>query len=153
MKLDLKSWLTGYILGVCGKPLPLVAKKEPTAYSYNGVVLPKLPEWDKTEYPYAIIYTDTASNKECLFVAKVPSVLYDNYGNGDYTFSAQNWGGSSPIKFENDGTNWVEGFLFPQHIKANTYIWSNYDIIDNKGLAGAAGSSYRVGTDPIPVYE
>lgn len=53
MKLDLKSWLTGYILGVCGKPLPLVAKKEPTAYRYNGIrtmtscstmTLLKLPE-------------------------------------------------------------------------------------------------------------
>lgn len=147
------SFTLGYLLAQCGPPLKL-PDKQPTAYSYNGVVLPKLPEWDKTVYPYAIIYTDTQSNKECLFVAKVPSILYDNSGNGNYTFSAANgWGGSNPIKFENDGTNWVDGFLFPQHIYASTYIWSNYDIKDPKGFAGPAGSVYRYGSDPIPVYE
>jgi hypothetical protein len=40
MKLDLKSWMTGYILGITGKPLPLV-QKTPIGYSYNGVVLPE----------------------------------------------------------------------------------------------------------------
>jgi hypothetical protein len=39
--IDMKSWLTGYILGITGKPLPIAAKKEPTSYSYNGVVLPE----------------------------------------------------------------------------------------------------------------
>ena len=32
---------------------------EPIAYSYNGTVWPALPEWDKTTYPYAILYTNT----------------------------------------------------------------------------------------------
>lgn len=35
------------------KPVPV--QDEPTMYSYNGTVLPKLPEWDKTAYPYACI--------------------------------------------------------------------------------------------------
>ena len=28
MKIDLKSWLVGLILGLCGKPLPVVKEEE-----------------------------------------------------------------------------------------------------------------------------
>ncbi|MBR5862186.1 MAG: hypothetical protein IKZ08_02550 [Bacteroidales bacterium] len=54
---DLKSWLIGLIVGLVEKPMLLNAvKKEPIAYLYNGVQLPKLPEWDKEQYPYAAVY-------------------------------------------------------------------------------------------------
>ena len=43
--IDLKSWLTGFALGLCGKPLPY-AKKTPIGYSYNGTVLPEEQEDD-----------------------------------------------------------------------------------------------------------
>lgn len=43
--IDMKSWLTGFALGLCGKPLPF-AKKTPIGYSYNGTVLPEEQESD-----------------------------------------------------------------------------------------------------------
>lgn len=151
-----KDFWTGVAMGLKSKGLPAKQDKQPIAYLYNGVQLPGLPEeWNSDERPYAVIYADTRTNKECLFVSKVPLILYDLNGDGNYTFSASGdgWGGSLPIKFENEGAKWVEGFLFPQHIEASTYIWSNYDIQDLKGLVGAAGSVYREGSEPIPVYE
>ena len=52
---NLQSFLIGYALGLSGKPLP-ISGGEPVAYLYNGVRLPKLPEWDKEKYPYVCIY-------------------------------------------------------------------------------------------------
>lgn len=49
----MNSFLKGLALGLAGKPLALA--KQPVAYLYNGVRLPKLPEWDRVAYPYAVI--------------------------------------------------------------------------------------------------
>ena len=115
---------------------------------YNGTLLPGLPEWDKEKYPYAIIHTDSPTNQYRLRISKVPLTLHDIDGN--YTFSANS--GIGYDGFECDGTEWVERGLGNPHIHASTYIWSNYDIIDNKGFAGEVGSVYRYGSDPVPAY-
>ena len=57
MNEKMRSSVMGLLLGQFSSPLPM-AQKEPVAYLYNGVVLPKLPEWDKETYPYAVIGVD-----------------------------------------------------------------------------------------------
>ena len=44
--------------------------KTPDGYSYNGVQLPKLPEWDKEMYPYAVISYREGINQYYLSVHK-----------------------------------------------------------------------------------
>lgn len=92
--IDLKSWLYGFCLGICGKPLPLAAKKTPTAYSYNGVVLPKLPEWDREKYPYAVVvwlalglcYLKCAKTP---FYATGETITQDYYVDGETVYYEQ----------------------------------------------------------------
>ena len=50
----MRSSVMGLILSLFSSPLPEV-QKQPVAYLYNGVRLPKLPEWDRETYPYATI--------------------------------------------------------------------------------------------------
>ena len=45
-----------FLLGKLLRRNLMAGVKEATMYSYNGVVLPKLPEWDKTKYPYAVMF-------------------------------------------------------------------------------------------------
>lgn len=53
-------------------------------YLYNGIELPKLPEWDKEKYPYAVIsYTDIGYSK--YYLLRVFSAL-------DYSPYTDNWG-------------------------------------------------------------
>ena len=44
------------------KPVPV---QTATMYSYNGTVLPALPEWDKETYPYAYIRYEDISKVYC----------------------------------------------------------------------------------------
>lgn len=82
------------------KPLPVadVEPDEPTMYlygheadktvSYNGVVLPELPVWDKTAYPYAVIkYVESdnivsGSHYAHLYLCKNPVTAIYHYYTG-----------------------------------------------------------------------
>jgi hypothetical protein len=149
MKLDLKSWLTGCILGVCGKPLPIVAKKEPTAYSYNGVVLPKLPEWDKTEYPYAFI----ADNKSgAVYTLYVSTELWVDRGySGIWHGGSSTAGNAIAFHINDDGSGWQDGKDISSTQSSGGLgsppIWTNVDMYYKDGTLSLEAS------DPIPVYE
>jgi hypothetical protein len=131
----MKSFVKGILLGLCGHPLP--QGKEPVAYLYNGVRLPKLPE---SELPYAVITVgeDTAV---LMFRSEPPTLvptfnfLSPTFVNKDEpTFSYQLAGGSE----------WVEhdGYI------ANQYAdWTNTDIFKDDG------SVYLTASEPVPVYE
>ena len=108
-------------------------KREPTAYSYNGVVLPKLPEWDREKYPYAVIgYCNTHGY---VFSRSSNPWTANEYGNifptrfSTYYASDDKWA----------TTNGALEFITP--------IWTNTDILNEDG------SVYLAASDPIPVYE
>lgn len=149
---DLKSWLTGFALGFSGKPLPLNTGKKIVAYSYNGTVLPKLPEWDREMYPYAIICG----------IGEYSYLVHDNLeGRYKYVFcattEAHTFGGNSKayglLYFCNQGdTEW--SYAAEQEYTLNfgltPPVWADYDVVyrfDSTDVRFAASG------EPVPVYE
>lgn len=154
----LRSFKTGLALGLCGKPLPFV-EKEPVEYLYNGVRLPKPPEWDKTAYPFAAIsYRDTTDGRVYYFFAHE----FQHYWSRTLSLvGTTNYYGSengSPkavlyMKYESD-KNWAiqEKTDWNLAIDKNKdysdpVVWTNFD------LKYADGSSYCKASEPVPVYE
>lgn len=143
MSLDLRSWLTGYALGLAGNPLPfaVVEKREPVAYLYNGVRLPALPEWDKEKYPYVTVvdftsglygaipgtYERPLTHEDGRITTEQPDCLF-------YMISQTN------LKYSEwtEATNYISGRV----------IWANYDVFDIDGV-----TLYMSASDPAPVYE
>lgn len=120
--------------------------KEPVAYLYNGVRLPKLPEWDKTAYPYAIIqYTDLGFGVEKWRLYLFPIELVGK-GNGAYFPH-----GMTYCWYNNEDTGWVYS-ASANHTEAAggpTFepLWTNHDILNEDGTI------YLAASDPVPVYE
>lgn len=143
-----KSWLIGFALGLCGKPLPIGgSKREPVAYLYNGVELPDINEvWtDKETYPYAFIRKDTTENEYSLFLAESAPTGAD-YGyvqmsglRSDLSFSQLASGGTWGAAYSVGGTvgNAEEWPIF----------WTSHDI------PAEDGSLLLAASEPVPVYE
>lgn len=168
MSFCLRSWLTGFALGLSGKPYPY-SKREPTAYLYNGVRLPALPEWDRVAYPYAVItgysnelfeqYPDAPKHSNYLFVSDKPLLLTRgtiygggyNYFVGDLT-SAQTW----TCAVGGEASEWAcygkysadSRVIYNTELSWDTcrFMWANHDIMYRGTVALAA-------SDPVPVYE
>jgi hypothetical protein len=114
-------------------------EKQPTAYLYNGVRLPALPEWDKETYPYACIgkmSTDSFINVcssspfavidgVCSFKGAVLHNAYNKFGE---------WSGFT-------------SFNLSSYLSYSDVLWTNTDILNSDG------SVYLSASDPIPVYE
>lgn len=162
---DLKSWLTGFALGLAGKPLPLVAGKPPIAYLYNGVQLPALPKWDRETYPYAIIARIGIISSEYVYTLRLFRSAYTTSGtNVLYSFYnmtadiGKTWlGCSCPYTDLGDGTFMWSGIREIQIVEndsaetttilVGTPIWSNFDLTTNGGTVWLAAS------EPTPIYE
>ena len=155
---DLRSWLTGFALGFSGKPLPLSTGKTPIAYSYNGTVLPKLPEWDREQYPYAYIdYYDSTGNSYSFFVTSKPLRWYAGgfvigfpLNDPDALASVFRWRYRPAYA---DG--WYET---GESDNAGIYyggVWTNTDIYypDDYSDETLAGTLFLAASEPVPVYE
>ena len=146
----LRSWLTGFCLGMAGKPLPL--SKEPVAYLYNGVQLPPLPDWDKEKYPCAIIVSGKNLNFKTfysLYITNKPiydaagclcetEVLYTLYRCMESDIESGVW-----TLMKEDVTGDFNLFNGPAN---TTKVWANYDILSAEGELVFAASA------PVPVY-
>ena len=125
-----------------------------TMYSYNGTVLPALPEWDKETYPYAVIqssdstnyylyvtgsyrqYNDFTSTDEWYsFLFNVP-ILYAKFTLGDEGWSA--WKDFNETFPTSTGVE-VGGIK-------DYFIWTNTNLYYGDVLAYEA-------SEPVPVYE
>lgn len=110
------------------------AKGEPVAYLYNGVRLPKLPEWDKTAYPYAVLYeTDTSYYLYCFAEAKQATL----------TGGVSCWGYGCAFGLSDGVWNPRTALLTGSY----TTFWANYDVYDSDGTL------YMSASEPVPVYE
>ena len=130
-------------MGLCIPERP-VRKKLPIAYSYNGVVLPKLPEWDRVKYPYAFIAGDSAEGYILRFLSVLPAVVPPGVSAG--------WSDASIMYYKTSGTS-GDGWIFDSASDGSTgrtfmsgVIWSNADIKYGDTIQMA-------GSDPVPVYE
>ena len=161
------SFKLGLALGLCSKPLPIARKL--IGYSYNGTVLPKLPEWDKTVYPYAAIYTYHGNSEaqnpvyrvvmsDTPFEIGVYTILtsgskYDglkwqsNYIAQWKTQTMDDWG------TDGSGTN---GMIFPLNSANDAVVWASHDVLyasDYSIDASLADTLYMAASEPVPVYE
>lgn len=142
MNSKMRSSVMGLILGQFSSPLP-ISQKEPVAYLYNGVRLPKLPEWDKTGYPYAYVGTTTYEGVE----------EYRAYFTKEiHTMSASLMLFiDSARRYRLIDGQWVKhGAAIPPVITSP--IWSNVNLYYDSSVEEVGGTLYLAASDPIPVY-
>ena len=101
-----------------------LSASEPIIYYYNGTVLPKLPEWDKTAYPYAQI------RKRKLYLSSSP-ITY-NTSTWKYAYSAPYL--LANFTYSADVMCWGE--VTENETQPTGYedtLWSNHNILDENG--------------------
>ena len=134
-----KDFLEGLAISAACHVLP--ARKvfrEPISYSYNGVILPKLPEWDREMYPYAVIVTITYTS-EYWFVPLDKARTCQDSG------MMRGFAGYDQY-LHNAGTNvWTKSEL--PNLVVPFVKWANYDVLDT------FGNLYLSASEPVPVYE
>lgn len=127
---------TSYLLGrLFGRRIKAQRKPmKPIAYLYNGVRLPKLPEWDREIYPYAAIAVK--SNGDYLFFYKDTAITVDANGAPSITSTARSYA---------TRTQWTD--FVKDYSSAVRIVWANSDIYTTDGTLFLASS------DPVPTYE
>jgi hypothetical protein len=149
-----KDFLEGLAISAACHVLPVrKVFREPIAYSYNGVILPALPEWDREKYPYAFIYCAKPSDPTSTYVLYLAGSVreYENLTSvtgGWYSFIAglpilkasATIGASAWSALEDYSSERMLGGV------QSEYLWTNTDLHYGDVLAYAA-------SDPIPVYE
>lgn len=130
-----------------------ILELKPIMYSYNGTVLPALPEWDKVSYPYAYIWKVSADSTKYLLLSTT-ELQYAMMVNMIY-LSATSDGSLIAYKVEN--SEWLRDEETDTSFTTTTAIlqtfntplvWANYDVIKK-----ANGSVFLSASEPIPVYE
>lgn len=146
--IDLPTVQKWMVVGSALRRLILGRGKAAQMYSYNGVVLPKLPEWDKTKYPYAVIgYSSVLET----YVLSCRSAIQKVSSSGVIHL----FYGSDELNYELISEKWSIDTSGRISVKVN---WSNEDIYysdyanaeDGTSLAGVL---YLAKSDPVPVYE
>ena len=145
--MDNKSQTLGYLVGKQIAGMRRVTT-EPVAYLYNGVRLPKLPEFG-AEYPNKVVSVHTADDGNtyyrCVGLPMKKQVIVNS--DGEPMFNGLSGSTVFPgYKF--DGTEWVDNkilFVYP--------IWADYDIYYASNAGDLAGTLYLAASEPIPVYE
>lgn len=143
--------LKWFLLGKLLRRNLMAGVKEATMYSYNGVVLPKLPEWDKTVYPYAVMYTtqwtdntvflcccsDLSQNGDTITLTTPSVQLMHDPDNAD-SMGYWYWG--------NVQNNWND-------VTADKTLTYGYLLWTNKDILNEDGTVYLAASEPIPIYE
>lgn len=151
---DIRSWRTGFELGLAGFAYPYAKPREPTAYLYNGVRLPALPEWDRVKYPYAFIYkrySPVSRAYVCDLVA-LPEVAYAYMSSGGWAVYVGDvdrlgWrviadsAGNFSTEWQLLETAW-NGYVAPPGL-----TWANFGVLNEDGTV------YLAASEPVPVYE
>lgn len=142
---DPKAWLVGFTIGLAskGSPWSKATQKEPVAYLYNGVRLPKLPEWDREAYPYAVITKigDEPDTYSYRVIADAAPIVATATGYPSYKFKYGKW-------YEYDlstGLAWIDRST--SHVtNYGRIVWANENVADKEG------NVYMAKTEPVPVY-
>jgi hypothetical protein len=117
------------------EPIPV----ELVGYSYNGTVLPELPEWDKETYPYAWI-RPYAFGRLLSIQKDVSYAVVEGYENIEYPEDTKfYWTGNSG--------EWIVDRYDRDNMITRGAIWANFDILSTTGAVTLLASN------PIPVYE
>ena len=146
------DFLEGLAISAACASLPArkTYQKEPIAYSYNGVILPALPEWDREMYPYAVITKSWISTYCSLYVSKnVPYAYISDFSHKSTVIA---WEGER-IQIESiqdtewePETEWYTSNDSNVALKEDSWAWANCNIKMD-------GSVWLSTSDPLPVYE
>lgn len=147
----LMGWLVGRaIAGQRGVPYPV-------AYLYNGVRLPKLPEWDREMYPYAYIsdmYPDSENlaQKSRFILTFANPKAYWTVSGGRYRLRTDE---KLQYVYDHESGAWVLDIygwaIAVRYLDEDTYvsslIWADTDTYNFDGTA-----IYVAKSEPVPVY-
>lgn len=114
--------------------------KQPVAYLYNGVRLPKLPEWDKAKYPYAFIETTFG-----FYYLRVLANPLTPDGNSFRMTPPGLVAGAKIDIADYELIGWDEWSEVTEITRDP--LWSNFDVLNEDGTV------YLAASEPVPVYE
>lgn len=122
--------------------------KEATMYSYNGVVLPKLPE--KSGCEYCVIFADYDPSADTVswdaFLMSSPFYVTDS---GKVLFTPGKWNWFSKTEKDVDWVSTVEDYdseKSDEFWESCYLLWANHDILNENGMV------FQKGSQPVPVY-
>ena len=142
-----RDFQTAIVCGLMSKGRELKGNKAPIAYLYNGVQLPKLPEWDKSKYPYAVIVLDI-NDIYNLFISTKP-IIYAGLSK------IASSGAVKLYKHQNDTWNLTNDYGEGAW-SGKSYVspkWSNPDLLYGDYFTDKVGTVFLTASEPIPVYE
>lgn len=154
--------MNAFLLGQAVRAYLAGRGAKPVAFLYNGVRLPKLPEWDKTAYPYAYITETKNHSLESLngfnvwFCDKPVHAKLEL--NGDYHFHS-NGVAISYLKAKYSDGEWGSLKKANSSLYQMSYpVWANTDMYTLKENADTGETEMTntvalAASDPIPVYE
>lgn len=137
------------------------ARGEATMYSYNGVVLPKLPEHDPAKHPCLTLYDATGLsplfyNYRVYFSAGYIVTEFDGYsgiglskGDNDitsYTCAVRKSDGVIVKDWTYESNTYIDGYAVSNTLR-DDIRWTNTDIVLPDGTV------YLAASEPVPVYE
>lgn len=139
----------GTVYLAASDPVPVTGL---VGYSYNGIVLPALPERDKETYPYAALFYNKL-NRSYLLVCLQETAFYFEGRSGYIFFGGQSDGVTVPAISTTVADDQWNAFTYISNANvpvidssAAKTIWSNFDMVYNDTL-------YLAASDPVPVYE
>ena len=145
-KFPLMTYVTGILARLNAN------SRKPTAYLYNGIRLPALPEWDREKYPYAVIYTrsltENGSGLTLLSFVSTKLSFVDNTADA-LTIDETTEFLAKIYHLENG--EWViktEDAMVNLYMYLGVTIWANYDVLNY-----ADTTVHLSASDPIPIYE
>ena len=122
-----------------------------TMYSYNGTVLPALPDWDKETYPYAVI-TSLNDSSHSLICFSAPVYYHDsyftNYFRSKDVCSSIGFYYEEPYHDEwTSTTNYEKTDIAAGEniVTALTPIWANFEVLNEDNTVKLTASV------PVPV--
>ena len=129
-----RDFLTALVCGLMSKGRELRGNKAPTAYLYNGVQLPPLPESGK----YSVIYSLPGVYYMTISEEPVPKGKYA-YGAWNFNLYGDTYGSVE--------SEWIfMPILTGGSVEASSIVWTSHDLYLNDGTLFMAAS------DPVPVY-
>lgn len=138
-----KDFLEGLSISVACHVLPVrKVFREPISYSYNGVILPALPEWDREMY----ITEHKVFGKPFYKLHLTSDPYYAIASDGKYCIGHR----IGDVQYEAEESEWVYEMTYEQNgvfAVLTSVIWANFDVKDESDTAVLLKS------DPIPVYE
>ena len=130
-----------YLYGTPSESGNIAVRSGDSVTYYQGAVLPPLPEWDETAYPYAAIAQNNAVGTY-LFLANAEPFE----GGVNHTLTVL----FPDVSYRLEDGAWQ---TYSSGSLNNNAVWSNYDVyyMENDNLGELAGTLYHAKSDPIPV--